>query len=57
MHRLPRNRSARQPAEKENDMSKQYTLGIVVGLGLGTALYFVVVYLLPILGKSKWIWT
>ena len=38
-------------------MSKPYTLGIVVGLGLGTALYFIVVYLLPILGKSKWIWT
>ncbi len=38
-------------------MSKQYTLGILVGLGLGIALYFAVVYLLPILGKSKWILT
>ena len=38
-------------------MSKQYTFGILVGLGLGVALYFTMVYLLPILGKSKWIWT
>ena len=38
-------------------MSKSYTWGIVVGLGLGIALYFIIVYLLPILGKSKWIWT
>jgi len=38
-------------------MSKQYTLGILVGLGLGIALYFAVVYLLPILGRSKWILT
>ncbi len=38
-------------------MSKSYTLGIIVGLGLGIALYFIAVYLLPILGKSKWIWT
>ena len=38
-------------------MSKNYKLGVVVGLGLGIALYFAVVYLLPILGKSKWILT
>jgi hypothetical protein len=38
-------------------MSKHYTLGVLVGLGLGIALYFAVVYLLPILGKSKWILT
>jgi hypothetical protein len=38
-------------------MSKQFNLGLLVGLGLGVALYFAVVYVLPILGKSKWIWT
>ena len=38
-------------------MSKQYTLGVLVGLGIGISLYFAVVYLLPILGKSKWILT
>ena len=38
-------------------MNKPYTLGIIVGVGLGIALYFITVYLLPILGKSKWIWT
>ncbi len=38
-------------------MNKPYTLGIVVGLGVGVALYFALVYALPILGKSKWIWT
>ena len=38
-------------------MSKAYTLGTLFGLALGIALYFAVVYLLPILGKSKWIWT
>jgi hypothetical protein len=32
-------------------------LGMVVGLGLGTAVYFAVVYILPSLGKLKWIWT
>jgi hypothetical protein len=38
-------------------MSKSYGLGVVVGLGTGVALYFLVVYLLPILGKNSWIWT
>ena len=38
-------------------MNKAYTLGTLVGLGVGVALYFAVVYLLPILGKTKWIWT
>jgi hypothetical protein len=38
-------------------MSKQFNVGIFVGLGLGIALYFAVVYVLPFLGKSKWIWT
>jgi len=38
-------------------MSKSYVLGTIVGLGLGIGLYFSVVYLLPILGKSQWIWT
>jgi hypothetical protein len=38
-------------------MSKSYRLGVIVGLGAGVALYFLVVYLLPILGKSSWIWT
>jgi hypothetical protein len=32
-------------------------MGVVVGLGAGVALYFLVVYLLPLLGKSSWIWT
>ena len=38
-------------------MSKSYGLGVVVGLGAGVALYFLVVYLLPLAGKSSWIWT
>ena len=38
-------------------MSKSYLQGIVVGLGVGIAIYFAVVYLLPILGKTEWIWT
>ena len=38
-------------------MSKQFNAGLFAGLALGVALYFAVVYVLPILGKSKWIWT
>ena len=38
-------------------MSKSYGLGVVVGLGAGVAMYFLVVYLLPMLGKNSWIWT
>jgi hypothetical protein len=38
-------------------MSKSYGMGLIVGLGAGIALYFAVVYLLPMLGKQSWIWT
>jgi hypothetical protein len=38
-------------------MSKAYGLGMVVGVGAGVALYFLVVYLLPVMGRSSWIWT
>ena len=38
-------------------MSKTYGFGVVIGLGVGIALYFLVVYLLPMLGKYGWIWT
>ena len=38
-------------------MSKSYLQGIVTGLGVGIAIYSAVVYLLPILGKTKRIWT
>ncbi len=38
-------------------MSKSLGLGMIVGLGAGVALYFLVVYLLPLAGKSSWIWT
>jgi hypothetical protein len=38
-------------------MSKSYGLGLIVGLGAGVALYFLVIYLLPTLGKTSWIWT
>ena len=38
-------------------MNRTFGLGLVVGLGAGIALYFLVVYLLPMLGKHPWIWT
>jgi hypothetical protein len=38
-------------------MSKAYGLGFGVGVGAGVGLYFLVVYLLPTLGKMSWIWT
>lgn len=33
----------------------RFNLGVAVGLAAGVALYFVVVWLLPIAGKAKWI--
>lgn len=38
-------------------MTKRYLTGFATGLGLGIALYFLVIYVLPVLGKQKWIWT
>jgi hypothetical protein len=38
-------------------MNTQFALGTVVGLGIGVALYFLVVWLLPILGRTSWILT
>jgi hypothetical protein len=38
-------------------MSKSFGMGMIVGLGAGVALYFLVVYVLPLAGKSSWIWT
>jgi hypothetical protein len=38
-------------------MTKRYALGLITGSGLGIALYFLVVHVLPILGKQQWIWT
>lgn len=38
-------------------MSTRWMTGFATGLGLGIALYFLAIYVLPILGKQKWIWT
>lgn len=35
----------------------RFNLGLLAGLAAGIALYFVVVWLLPIAGKTTWIWT
>jgi hypothetical protein len=33
----------------------RFNLGLAVGLAAGVALYFAVVWLLPLAGKAKWI--
>ena len=38
-------------------MSTQYKIGIVVGIFLGIGIYFVTIWLLPVLGKLKWVLT
>jgi hypothetical protein len=38
-------------------MSGQYKLGIFVGILLGIVIYFVTIWLLPVLGKLKWVFT
>jgi hypothetical protein len=38
-------------------MSGQYKIGIVVGIFIGIVIYFVTIWLLPVLGKFKWVFT
>jgi phage shock protein PspC (stress-responsive transcriptional regulator) len=38
-------------------MSSQYKLGIVVGIGFGILIYFIAIWLLPVLGKLTWLYT
>jgi hypothetical protein len=38
-------------------MSTYYKLGIGAGIILGLVIYFVTIWLLPILGKLKWVFT
>jgi hypothetical protein len=38
-------------------MSTYYKLGIGAGVVLGILIYFVTIWLLPILGKLKWVFT
>ena len=38
-------------------MRKTYGFGVMRVLGVGVCWYFLVVYLLPMLGKYGWIWT
>jgi len=38
-------------------MSGQYKTGICVGIVLGIVIYFVTIWLLPVLGKLKWVFT
>jgi tetrahydromethanopterin S-methyltransferase subunit G len=38
-------------------MSGQYKIGIFVGIVLGIVIYFVTIWLLPALGKLKWVFT
>lgn len=38
-------------------MSTQYKIGIVVGIFIGIVIYFVTIWLLPVLGKFKWVFT
>jgi hypothetical protein len=35
----------------------RFNLGVIVGLGAGVALYFLLVKLLPLAGRIGWIWT
>jgi hypothetical protein len=38
-------------------MSGQYKIGILVGIVLGIVIYFATIWLLPVLGKLKWVFT
>jgi hypothetical protein len=38
-------------------MSAQYKTGIVVGIFLGIFIYFLTIWLLPVLGKLTWLFT
>jgi len=38
-------------------MSAYYKLGIGAGIILGIVIYFFTIWLLPILGKLKWVFT
>jgi hypothetical protein len=38
-------------------MSGQYKIRIFVGIVLGIVIYFVTIWLLPVLGKLKWVFT
>jgi hypothetical protein len=38
-------------------MSGSYKIGIFVGIVLGIVIYFVTIWLLPVLGKLKWVFT
>jgi hypothetical protein len=33
-----------------------FSLGLAVGLAAGVALYFLIVWALPVAGKTSWIW-
>jgi len=36
-------------------MSTSFKIGLGAGLGIGIGLYFLLVYLLPILGRMSWL--
>jgi tetrahydromethanopterin S-methyltransferase subunit G len=38
-------------------MSGQYKIGILAGIVLGIVIYFLTIWLLPVLGKLKWVFT
>jgi hypothetical protein len=38
-------------------MSAQYKIGIVVGIFIGIFIYFLTIWLLPVLGKLTWLFT
>jgi tetrahydromethanopterin S-methyltransferase subunit G len=38
-------------------MSGQYKIGILAGIVLGIVIYFVTIWVLPFLGKLKWVFT
>jgi Na+-transporting methylmalonyl-CoA/oxaloacetate decarboxylase gamma subunit len=38
-------------------MSGQYKAGIAVGVAIGVAVYFILIYALPIMGKWNWMFT